>query len=85
MWTTIRATVLDVPIVRPASAGTDFGACVLAAAGTVHPTLGAATDAMVGTAGPEVAPAAEERDRLDESYRRFVAALVDRGWVAWRR
>ncbi|MGH9263965.1 MAG: FGGY-family carbohydrate kinase [Acidimicrobiales bacterium] len=84
VWTAIRATVLDVPIVRPGAADTAFGAAVLAAAGTVHPTLGAAADAMVGVAGPEVAPVPGEMERLDESYRRFVAALTDRGWLPWR-
>lgn len=84
VWTAIRATVLGVPVVRPATADTAFGACVLAAAGTLHPNLGAATDAMVGAAGSEVAPVAEAAERLEESYRRFVTALADRGWLAWR-
>ena len=82
-WTAIRATALNVPIVTMASADTAFGACVLAAAGTLHDTLEAATDAMVSTAGPEVEPVAAERDRLDESYGRFVAALSERGWLPW--
>ena len=84
VWTTIRATVLDRPIVRSESADTAFGACILAAAGTLHASLGAATDAMVGTTGPEVAPVAEERDRLEVGYGRFVAALCERGWLEWR-
>jgi sugar (pentulose or hexulose) kinase len=84
VWTAIRATVLDVPIVRPASADTAFGACVLAAAGTLHPTLAEATDAMVAAAGDAVEPVLREKDRLDRSYDRFVAALAERGWLPWR-
>ena len=81
VWTAIRATVLDRPIVRPESADTAFGACVLAAAGTVHESLRAATDAMVATAGRMVDPEADERGRLEESYGRFVAAVAERGWL----
>jgi len=83
VWSAIRATVLDRPIVRSESADTAFGACILAATGTLHATLGDATDAMVASAGPEVRPVTRERDRLDESYGRFVAALVERGWLPW--
>ncbi|MGI8810394.1 MAG: FGGY-family carbohydrate kinase [Acidimicrobiales bacterium] len=84
VWTAIRATVLGVPVVRPESADTVFGACVLAAAGTVHESLTAATDAMVAISGPEVEPVGDEHDRLEASYERFVAALVERGWLEWR-
>ncbi len=80
-WTAIRATVLDMAIVRPPSAATAFGACILAAAGTLHPDLRAATDAMAGRAGPPVGPVEGERSRLDDSYRRFVEALVEKGWL----
>ncbi len=83
IWAAIRATVLDVPIVRTASADTAFGACILAAAGTLHETLRSATDAMVHTGGPEVEPVAAEHDRLDAAYHRFVAALTERGWLPW--
>jgi sugar (pentulose or hexulose) kinase len=84
VWTAIRATVLGVGIVRPASADTSFGACVLAAAGTLHETLTAATDAMVAGHGAPVEPVAGERDRLEESYRRFIGALGERGWLPWQ-
>ncbi len=84
-WSAIRATVLDVAVVRPESADTAFGACVLAASGTLHENLRAATDAMVATTGAEVVPVAAERDRMEESYGRFVTALVERGWLSWRR
>lgn len=85
VWSAIRATVLGVPVVRPQSADTAFGACVLAAAGTVHGSLAAATDAMVASAGPPVEPVPAERGRLEDSYGRFVAALTERGWLPWRR
>lgn len=83
-WTAVRATVLDRPILRPENADTAFGTCVLAAAGTVHESLRAATDAMVSAAGPAVEPVEEEQDRLEGNYQRFVSALVDRGWLPWR-
>ena len=84
VWTAIRASVLDRPIVRPESADTAFGACTLAAAGTVHESLRDAADAMVTTAGPQVDPVPGERDRMEESYGRFVALVVERGWLPWR-
>ncbi|MGI8983539.1 MAG: FGGY-family carbohydrate kinase, partial [Acidimicrobiales bacterium] len=83
-WTAIRATVLGLPITRPERADTAFGACVLAAAGILHPTLSAAVEAMAGASGAEVEPVAGERERLAESYQRFVAALDGRGWLRWR-
>ena len=85
VWTAIRATVLGLEIVRPASADTAFGACVLAAAGTLHRTLREATDAMVGPPGDPTAPVDREREQLEQSYQRFVAALTERGWLPWRR
>ena len=83
VWTALRATVLGVAITRPATANTSFGACILAAAGTVHPSLAGATDAMVDDARAAVEPIAAERDRLEESYRRFVDAVAGRGWLPW--
>ena len=83
VWAAIRATVLGVPITRPASADTAFGACVLAAAGTLHPTLAHATDAMVDQAGAAVEPVPAEGERLEASYRRFIEALTGRGWLPW--
>jgi sugar (pentulose or hexulose) kinase len=83
VWTAIRATVLGVAITRPASANTSFGACVLAAAGTLHPTLADATDAMVDDTDASVEPVTAERDRLEENYRAFVDALTGRGWLPW--
>lgn len=84
VWTAIRATVLGVAITRPATAYTSFGACILAAAGSLHETLAGATDAMVDDTSARVEPVAAERDRLEESYRRLVGALAGRGWLPWR-
>ena len=80
VWNAVRATVLGVPLVLAARAETSFGACLLAAAGSVHGSLSEATGAMVQR-GHEVEPVDGERDRLEESYRRFVAAVEERGWL----
>jgi xylulokinase len=79
-WATVRATVMRVPVAIPEHGDTAFGACVLAAAGPVHTDLAAAGEAMVGDLD-EVGPAADEEERLTESFGRFVDALVERGWV----
>lgn len=84
VWSAIRAAALGRPVALAGSADTAFGACVLAAAGTVHASLTSATDAMVAAEpGSPVEPEPEEQDRLEASYRRFVAALRDRGWLPW--
>ncbi len=57
------------------------GACILAAAGTLHPNLSAATAAMSVT-GTQVDPDDTERDALEANYRRFRSAVADRGWTA---
>ena len=83
MWSSIRATVLGVPVFRAAAADTAFGACVLAAAGTLHGSLAEASDAMVAPPEPPIEPVNDEREALDTSYRRFLAALGERGWLPW--
>lgn len=83
VWSSIRATVLGVPVASSASADTAFGACILAGAGTVHESVVAASDAMVPALAPPTEPVAAERAQMDESYRRFVEAVRDRGWVRW--
>ena len=80
VWTAIRASVLARELVVPASPDTAFGACVLAAAGTVHPDLAAAADAMV-TIVASVQPVDDQVERLDEGYQRLVGALQERGWL----
>ncbi len=81
VWSRIRATALGVPVQVADHADTAFGAALLAAAGSVHTDLGAASRAMVAP-GTLVEPDPSEQDALDRSYRRFVDALVNRGWVA---
>jgi xylulokinase len=82
-WAAIRATVLGRPVLLTDDADTAKGAAILAAAGGLHPDLVAAGDAMVRT-GEEVAPTDGERETLERSYRRFVDALTERGWVGDR-
>lgn len=80
VWSRIRATALGAPLLEKPGATTALGACILAAAGTVHPDLASAADAM-GAAGEEVEPVEDERDALEAGYERFVTALVERGWL----
>lgn len=81
LWCGIRASVLGVPVARVPRAGTALGAALLAAVGTVHPDLSTAANAMV-PAPERIDPVAEEAEPLAENYRRFLAALHDRGWMA---
>jgi len=80
VWSAIRATVLDRELELARHAETGFGAALLAAAGSLHPDLGAATAAMVHAAGT-VEPVAGEVAALQERYGAFVAALEARGWL----
>ncbi|MGH9283725.1 MAG: FGGY-family carbohydrate kinase, partial [Acidimicrobiales bacterium] len=79
VWNRIRATVLGRTLTARAGADTARGACILAAAGTLHPTLTAATDAMAAP-GAEVRPDDEEAPALERSYRRFLEALQAQPW-----
>jgi sugar (pentulose or hexulose) kinase len=84
VWSTIRATVLGRPVVDcPSGADTAFGACILAAAGTLHPSLTAAGEAMVADPGHPVEPVAAERERLEDGCGRFLEAIRERGWLSW--
>jgi D-ribulokinase len=80
VWNRIRATVLGIPLLRVADASTVRGACILAAAGTLHEDLQAATNAMCA-GGEPVEPNPAETEVLEESYRRLVSAVVERGWM----
>jgi sugar (pentulose or hexulose) kinase len=80
-WNSIRATVLGRPVVETPGATTALGACILASAGTLHADLTAATASMADQGEP-VEPVENERDALEESYRRFVGAVAERGWSA---
>lgn len=79
-WNRIRASVLGMALTAAPAASTALGACILAAAGSVHPDLTAAAEAMAAS-GRVVAPDEAQRDALDRSYRRFVAAVEERGWL----
>jgi sugar (pentulose or hexulose) kinase len=80
VWNRIRATVLGHPVIATPDATTARGACILAAAGTLHPDLATATAAMFAT-GAQVDPDRRQSDALEANYQRFRAALIDRGWV----
>lgn len=80
VWNRIRATVLGVPLVAKPGASTALGACILAAAGTLHADVTAAAEAM-GVDGDPVETVDGERQALDDAYGRFRAALTDRGWI----
>ncbi|MDJ1137079.1 FGGY-family carbohydrate kinase [Streptomyces iconiensis] len=81
LWNRIRATVLGLPLRVAERAETAFGAALLAAAGTLHPTLDEAATAMTGE-GHLVEPVPGEKAALDASYARFVAELERRGWLS---
>jgi sugar (pentulose or hexulose) kinase len=80
IWNRIRATVLGFPLVEKPDASTAAGACILAAAGSVHPDLATACREM-GVEGDQVEPDDGERDALEASYQRLVEAVSERGWL----
>ncbi|MEX2587606.1 MAG: FGGY family carbohydrate kinase [Actinomycetota bacterium] len=80
VWTRIRASVLGKPIVQKPGASTARGAAILAAAGSLHPDLASATQAM-SVDGTEVAPEPAEQDALERNFQRLSASLVDHGWL----
>ena len=83
VWNGIRAKVLGHPVVAKPTATTALGACILAAAETIHPDLAAATRCM-SVSGTEVDPDDGSDARvLEDSYNRFVTALTQRGWLDW--
>ncbi|MGH9178299.1 MAG: FGGY-family carbohydrate kinase [Acidimicrobiales bacterium] len=82
VWNRIRATVASLPVEETPGATTTLGACILAAAGTLHPDLAAATEAMAAAGkGATVEPMAAEQEAMDASYRRFTAEVTARGWL----
>ncbi|MGH2718718.1 MAG: FGGY-family carbohydrate kinase [Actinomycetota bacterium] len=80
-WNRIRAATLGVPLVAVPGASTARGACILAAAGSLHPDLATATAAMRAR-GTEVDPSQEDAGALEDSYQRLRRALIQRGWIA---
>ncbi|CAN5842313.1 FGGY-family carbohydrate kinase [soil metagenome] len=80
VWNTIRATVLGTTLEARPGASTALGACILAAAGTLHPDLRLAAREMSVTGTP-VAPEDAELSRLDASYHRFKSEVFRQGWT----
>jgi sugar (pentulose or hexulose) kinase len=74
VWSKIRATVLGDGVAVAADASTSMGACLLAAAGTIHPDLTAAGNAMVQPARM-IEPDAATRAAMDDGYGRWTEAL----------
>ena len=79
VWNRIRATVLGVPLLANPGASTARGACMLAAAGSLHPGL---TATLMSPPSEVVQPDADESAAMDANYDRFRGALVDRGWIS---
>jgi sugar (pentulose or hexulose) kinase len=79
-WNRIRATVLDRPVSVPAHSESGFGAAVLAASQTLHPSLADASAQMV-TETTVYEPVGSESSALADRYQRFVGELASRGWI----
>jgi sugar (pentulose or hexulose) kinase len=80
VWTTIRASVLDRPVTRPAEPSSAFGTAVLAAAALTGGSLAEAADRMV-QAAEVVDPDPTQVGPLEEGYRRLTDELRRRGWL----
>jgi D-ribulokinase len=80
VWNRIRATVLQRPLRIPRRPESAFGAAIIAAAGSAHDDLAAATAAMIRYRH-EVEPADAETAALEDSYLRLIDELNARGWV----
>ena len=80
LWTTIRATVLDRPVTRPAQPSSAFGAAVLAAASLTGRPL-AETAARLVRRAEVVDPDPAQAGALEDGYRRLLAELHRRGWL----
>lgn len=80
VWSAIRATVLGDGLAVASEASTAAGACLLAAAGTLHADLTAATQAMVRP--PQfVEPDSATQQAMEDGYGRWTEALRRRGWL----
>jgi sugar (pentulose or hexulose) kinase len=77
-WNQLRADVLGRPVLLTASAEASLGMAVLAAAPPGR--LGRTAEAMVRVV-ERLEPDPTRGARLEEGYRRFVDALVARGWL----
>jgi xylulokinase len=80
LWSRIRATVSEVPVVRAHQASSAYGAALLALAATTGVPLADVVSRIL-PAGPEdlVEPLHDQRDRLLDSFHRLRAELDRRG------
>jgi xylulokinase len=81
VWMQCRADVTQRVLHRPAVAESAFGSAILAAAGTVFSSLTEATAAMAKTAH-SFAPETKNAAQYDDLYRKFLAELETRGYLA---
>ncbi len=80
LWSRLRATVLDVPVVRARRASSAYGAALLALAAVEHAALPDVVERTLPAGGREpVAPLTGERDRLLTSFHRLREELLLRG------
>lgn len=79
-WLQVRADILQRTMKVPENPGGAMGAAILAAAGTVHGGLVAATRAMVRIV-KEVEPRSSMKQSYEERYQRFLGALRRRGFI----
>lgn len=79
-WLQIRADLLGRTLIRPRVVEAAFGAALLAAAHTLHPSLSDAVRSMV-RADFEVPPRPGLRAAYDELYARFREACARRGYL----
>lgn len=83
VWCRIRAGVFNEPVAVAVHADSAFGAAILAASGSIHTSLAAASAAMVSP--PQLLePDGAEVARLQDGFLRFTAALEERGWLPIR-
>ena len=80
LWSRIRATVLELPVVRAHRAGSAFGAALLALAGHEGAPLADVVARVLPTTNDDVVePLPDERDRLLDNLGRLREELVRRG------
>jgi len=79
-WLQIRADVLNKTLLVPTVEETAFGACLLAASGSIHAGPTAATKAMVGIR-EQIVPRSNCVQAYEDLYGRLVAEMSRRGYV----
>lgn len=78
-WLQVRADVLNRGLVVPEVEETAFGACLLAATGSIHEDMETASRHMVRTRD-RVLPRPRMRSAYDALFGRFVAEMANRGY-----